>query len=275
MAKLDRLGWATGMSFSSYGVRFGIRANEPRILEQTLAHMPPQWKPSSTMKVEHLYSLVAGGKSTQKRVRRYNLLYSGPFRLARTMKVEELFECFESDLQVLIAEMARSRLFVHAGVVGWKGRAIVIPGKSMSGKTTLVANLVQAGATYYSDEYALFDAQGRVHPYPRPLQMREKIDGQARRTAVEVPEPKRGRKPLPVGLVAVTNYQEGREWRPRVLTEGQAVLELMRHTVAARSRPKHALAALRNVVSTALSLKSARGQTTGVVDKLLNDVENP
>jgi hypothetical protein len=31
-----------------------------------------------------------------------------------------------------------------------------------------VAELVRAGATYYSDEFAVLDSRGRVHPFPRP-----------------------------------------------------------------------------------------------------------
>ena len=65
-----------------------------------------------------------------------------------------------------MAAETRERVFVHAGVVGWKGHAIVIPGRSRSGKTTLVAELVKAGAEYYSDEFAVLDAEGRVHPFP-------------------------------------------------------------------------------------------------------------
>ena len=66
---------------------------------------------------------------------------------------------------VHVANYAPDRVFVHAGVVAWRGRALVLPGTSFAGKTTLVAELVRAGAIYYSDEYAVLDEQGRVHPY--------------------------------------------------------------------------------------------------------------
>ena len=32
MTKIDRLGWADGMSFNAYGVRLGVRVNDPAIL---------------------------------------------------------------------------------------------------------------------------------------------------------------------------------------------------------------------------------------------------
>ncbi len=40
---------------------------------------------------------------------------------------------------------------------------------SFSGKTTLVRALVDAGAVYYSDEFAALDETGRVIPYARRL----------------------------------------------------------------------------------------------------------
>jgi uridine kinase len=41
---------------------------------------------------------------------------------------------------------------------------IAIPGRSFSGKTSLVTALVRAGAVYYSDEFAVIDRDGLVRP---------------------------------------------------------------------------------------------------------------
>ena len=71
----------------------------------------------------------------------------------------------DAQMRLFIAANARDWLFVHAGVVAHGGRALVAPGDSFSGKTTLVRALLAAGATYYSDEYAVLDEAGRVHPY--------------------------------------------------------------------------------------------------------------
>ncbi|MEP7147984.1 MAG: hypothetical protein ABI857_03805, partial [Acidobacteriota bacterium] len=79
------------------------------------------------------------------------------------------FKFFNSMLRIVVAEHARDCVFIHAGVVGWKGKAIVIPANSFQGKTTLVAELVKNGAEYYSDEYAILDEKGLVHPFPRDL----------------------------------------------------------------------------------------------------------
>ena len=270
MDKIDRLGWAAGISVSAYGLRIGIRVSDPEVLERVLNRLPPGWKSSKSVTMDRMYSLVVGGAGSQPNVRRFNLLYAGPARLSRTMDLDQLLEQFESDLRLYVAEWARRKLFVHTGVVGWRGRAIVIPGRSYSGKTTLVTQLVRAGATYYSDEYAVFNSRGRVQPYPTPLSVREETGDEARKYSVEKLGGTAGVKPLPVGMVVVTNYRPGSRWRPRVLSPGQAVLALLAHTVAARRCPEAALTTLWQAVSDAQVLQGARGEAEGVVASLLD-----
>src|ERR1700722_12844727 len=185
MVKIDRLVWAAGMSLTAYGVRIGIRTTSPEALERLTEHLPPAWEPSSSALVDQLYSFIEGGPDPRPGIRRFHILYAGAARLARTHLLTEVLERFEADLQLYTAEMASDRLFVHAGVVGWQGKAILLPGRSYSGKSTLVAALLQAGATYYSDEYALLDARGRVHPYPKPLSLRSPTGEPPQRYAAE------------------------------------------------------------------------------------------
>ena len=79
---------------------------------------------------------------------------------------------FVSRIRLTIAEFAVRRVFIHGGPVGWKGKAIVLPARSFEGKTTLVAELVKLGASYLSDEYAVVDETGFVHPFAKPLSIR-------------------------------------------------------------------------------------------------------
>jgi hypothetical protein len=71
-------------------------------------------------------------------------------------------------------ERARGYLMVHAGaVVKPNGDAVVILGEAGSGKTTLVAALVQDGFGFLSDEAAAIELRtGLAHPWPRPLGFR-------------------------------------------------------------------------------------------------------
>ncbi len=58
MDKIDRLGWADGMSFTSYGVRVGVRVNDSAILSDLIARLPPGSKPATFAVVDHLYSII-------------------------------------------------------------------------------------------------------------------------------------------------------------------------------------------------------------------------
>lgn len=273
MEKVDRLGWAVGLSLKSYGVRIGVRSNDEAALARAYEYLPSEWERLSVPVVDRVYSILIGGAGSRSSVKRFSHLYGDGLRLARSANLDDLFDRFESDLRIFVAEYARHRVFVHAGVVGWKGKAIVIPGRSYSGKSSLVAELVRAGATYYSDEYAVFDPRGRVHPFSKPLELRE--TGQYKQERYDVTHfgGTAGTKPLPVGLVLVTRFQEGASWRPRKLSAGKGVLELLSNTVSARRDPGRALATLQLVAAQADVLKSVRGQATKIVPALLKKIE--
>ncbi|HEY0347124.1 MAG TPA: hypothetical protein VGC60_03115 [Pyrinomonadaceae bacterium] len=273
MAKLDRLGWADGMSFSAYGVRVGLRVNDQAILKRVLTRLPPGSRSADVRVVNHLYSLAGFANNSNGRVRRFNLGYWNLARFARTRSFEDLLDQFESHLQLTVAEYAPRRVFVHAGVVGFKGRAILIPGMSFSGKSTLVAELLRAGATYYSDEYAVIDEHGRVHPYARDLRIRAAESGRVERVRPEQLSVGIGSQPLRVGLVVSTNFKAGGRWRPRELTQGKAVLELLANTVSARSQPEMALSFLPKALASARILKGVRGEASDIAKSILAKVQ--
>jgi hypothetical protein len=273
MNKIDRIDWRAKFSLKSYGVRIGIRSNQPNGWELVRPHLPRQHELVDLPVVDRLYSIVVAGNGARANTRRLNLLYADEEKIARSRKLDDVLERLESDLRLFVAEVARHRVFVHAGVVGWKGQAIVIPGRSYSGKSTLVSELVRAGATYYSDEYAVFDTRGRVYPFPKPLEMRS--EGEFKQTKIEVTGlgGRTGAKPLPVGLVVVTQYKAGARWRQREISSGQAVLALLANTVSARRSPDKALGALKKGVATARSLKGVRGDAGVIAHQLLATLE--
>lgn len=274
MQKVDRLGWVAGFSVRSYGVRIGIRSNEPSCLEKVCEFLPHGSTISSAAVVERIYSLLVGGNSSRPGTRRLNILYGDHIRLARSLKVDDLFNTFESDLRLTVAEFARQRVFVHAGVVGWKGKAIVVPGRSFTGKSSLIVELIRAGATYYSDEYAVFDRYGYVHPFLKPLEIRN--NGEYRQRKVEVAQlgGRAGIKPIPVGLVLITEFKEHAHWKPRELSPGKGVLALFANTVSARRSPEQALGALKQVVGSARVLKGVRGEARSVARAILERLES-
>jgi len=272
MSNMDRLGWTAGTAISTFGICVGVRTNNDAVLRELSERFPPGWTPSRNVYVDRIYSVLLGRRHGGSRTRRYDLLFEDTERLARTMRIDEVLARFENSVQMLVASSARRRIFVHAGVVGWRGRAILMPGRSFSGKTTLVSAFLKAGATYYSDEYAVLDERGRVHPYPRALSLRGEAKEPPRRCTAEAFGSVAGTKPLPVAVVAAFRYERGARWQPRRLSPGQAALALLSNTVPVRHAPERALRTVRNTVENARVVRGRRGEAEETAELLLKMV---
>ncbi|GMR12665.1 MAG: hypothetical protein BMS9Abin29_0856 [Gemmatimonadota bacterium] len=250
-----------------------MRTDTAGLFKRIPALLPPGSKPATSAEVKRLYSVIGGGPGERPGVRRYSMLYANTVQVARTMNLGEILAILESELALYVAERAYRRIFVHAGVVGWRGKAILVPGSTMSGKTSLVAALLRAGATYYSDEYAVLDERGSVHPFPRPLSIREEEGALSTKRPAADFGARTGSKPIPIGLVAVTKYKEGATFKPRRQSDGRAVLELLAHTVPARREPRRVFTTLSRAVSGVPVLKGARGEADRVAIALIKRLD--
>jgi hypothetical protein len=202
--------------------------------------------------------------------RRHNYtVHHGVKLLVDTENLAVALATLASEWHAVIAQHASPMLFVHAGVVGWQGNAIVIPGRTMTGKTSIVAALVTAGADYYSDEYAVFDEEGRVHSYPKPMSLRARPGVPARRCRASEIGGRNGENPIAVRLVVATRYEEHARWEPRMLTAGQAVLCLLDNTICARTRTKQAIDIFIRVAAASLAICGDRPSSDQVVSSLL------
>ncbi len=80
---------------------------------------------------------------------------------------------FEMGLNWAVASRTLRYLIFHAAVVEKNGRAVIIPGMSGQGKSTLCAGLIHSGWRYFSDEFAMIDFDDlSLIPYPRPLSLK-------------------------------------------------------------------------------------------------------
>jgi hypothetical protein len=260
-------------SILSYGVRIGIRTNRDDLMDRVVRLFPPLWKPASGSSVDRVFSLLVRGTGSRGPGNSSHVLFQDDDLGVRSPSLNTILEVLERRIKLYVAETARRRVFVHAGVVGWHGRAIIVPGASMSGKTSLVAELVRAGATYYSDEYAVLDLGGRVHPYPQPLAIRRPGSSLQKKRQAEDLGGVVGSKPLPVGLVVASRYEKGGRWRPERQSVGQAVLELLQNTIPARRNPEVVIQSLKSAVSTAIFLKGMRGEARETARLILEEVE--
>jgi hypothetical protein len=150
-----------------------------------------------------------------------------------------------------------------------------MPGASFAGKTTLVQAFLEAGATYYSDEFAVLDRTGRVHPFARPLAIRDGSTAFARRVTAAALGAETGTTPLPIGLVLVTSYRAGNRWRPRRLTAARTLLAMMRHTVAARGNPEHSMPILKQAVTGGIAFSGPRGEARPLISAVLKHIRTP
>src|ERR1700733_3548540 len=272
MEKLDRLGWTVGRAVASQGVRVGIRANRVDALERVAEQLPEGWKPARSRIVDMMYSISSHQNLPNSRVQRFNLLFGGAQRLARTMDFEELLAAFNHDLHVPVAATARKRMFFQAGVVGWKGQAILAPGADSSGKTRLVRALVEAGATYYSNEFAVLDPEGQVHPYAVSMEIESDDAGRPKIVPVRTMGWPVGKKPLPIGVIVLSQYKQGAVFNPARATPGEAVLTFLANCFSPLREPDATLSLLAGVASGATVLKGVRGEAREAVDAILSRI---
>jgi len=256
-------------SIASYGVTVSISVANAALLE-AVTRIAPDALPGS--KLEHgeaarfCYSLAETGSGVAVRRGGRNLISEHD----RAAAVRRL--C--SDIRLKVAAAASSPVFIHAGVVGWKGRAIVLPGRTFAGKSTLVASLLRLGATYLSDEFALLGAGGLVYPYPCKLHIRS---GQGHGDQLISPScfgALVGVEPLPVGLLLFLKYRPEGDWRVRTLSPGIAALGLLRNAVAARMYPAETLQASALVAAQAPAFRGQRGDAQAAAEEILTMCDN-
>lgn len=266
--------WTASKSFIAYGTRFGLRTRDLHALNRALEYLPHGWQPIPGGEVDILFSLHLAPGAEQPGATPCHSLYAGSELLARETDDTAVLSAFASHAQLFTAQHARDRLFVHAGVVAYEGRAILIPGHSWSGKSSLVRALVRAGAVYYSDEFALLDRRGWVYPYALPLSLRT-VDSKATKISVEQLGGTSATGPAPVALIVVTEYRSRARWRPQVLTSAQGMLALMANTVAAQSAPQLAMTVLRETVMHSRIVQTKRGEARRIAPLLLNLLTQP
>jgi hypothetical protein len=244
------------LTFVNQGARVRMEATSPDALERASRLLPFGSRIESTPSADAVFSLsVAAGVATDDAP---NCLYEDSALLQSSPDLDVLLRRLESVLHFAVASHARASLFVHAGVVGWRDRAILLPGPSWSGKSSLVAALLRAGADYYSDEYAIIDAHGYVRPYAKPLILRTSTGGPTLDGPC-APDDRVGTRPVPASLIVSTSYAAGARFAPAVCSPSRGLRFLIANTIVVRERPRFALDHLMPVARAATTLEGVRG----------------
>ena len=255
----------------SFGVKIGISSNDAVALEalkSTLEiYLPNCFTEIEKTDVEHnfLFAWNANEKDS---------LYKNGEEVFHRELRETSVSSLASKVRLTVAEFAAGRVFIHAGVVAFRGKAVVIPGRSFHGKTSLTLALVQRGAIYYSDEYAILDADGFLQPFPKMLSVRGEIDD---RTQIDYPVEKfggvAGTEKIKVGLVLICQYKETARWNPKFLSPANGVIELIQHTIPIRQNPQFTLEVINKIAKEAIFVKSKRGDVSKSADSILTFID--
>jgi hypothetical protein len=258
-------------SFSCFGVQICIESNRVEILEKLKKRMndifPVKWEEIENGNVTHQFKIFRNPRTGKISV------YKNEETVCEELEWSKALDAFISKLRLTVAEFAKQRIFLHAGVVGWRKKAIIIPGRSFAGKTTLVAELAKNGCEYFSDEYALLDKKGLVHPYPKKLSLRGIVDDY---TQVDVEVEKLGGragvKPLPVGFVLLAEYKKNgkNKTKPEQLSLGEGIMGCIANSISIRQDPKLVIEVLNRGLAESTVLKARRGEVDDFVKKFLS-----
>lgn len=255
------------VSLAPFGVPLRIRGPE-ELRAELEALLPPGATAFDATFPPHTAALPVPGRSyTVKAAGDGVRVAVAGGRLEPDPEVPDALRALAADAQIHVAAHAPRAVFVHAGVVAWEGEALLLPGVSRAGKTTLVSRLIEAGGTYYSDDYAVLDPDGRVWPFPRRLGIRLPGGARSDRGAAELGAVT-GTEPAAVRWIVNTAYVPDRALAPRRMTGGEAVLSLLANAPAARVAPGRVLRVLERAVADAEAWQGPRGDADATLEAL-------
>lgn len=258
----------TVYDFTAFGLRIRLDAQDSaqEIIGRVLGQLPPFTRTRSQEESDRSYTITVHRHDDVSP--NYYRIEVGERLFAMAGTVDEAASHIATDLQTYFALAAPGVAFVHAGVVAIGGRGLMVPGSSLSGKSTLIAALLRAGATYLSDECAVIGTDGRVAPYARPLVLRTD-GGQVRTTPGELGA-RTAEDPVRVDAVLFTQFTAGLVFSPERLSSADAMLRLLAHCPGAQVRPVDTLARLRTLTSTARAWATPRGDADETARALMN-----
>jgi hypothetical protein len=261
-----------GFRFESFGVKVEVAGNDPDLIKDArdvaTRALVGMLRPIDNAEVDHLFELNIGDDGVY-----YSRLNGDD--LSSDERRAAFLNFYDGILRVTVGEYARDRVFVHAGAVAWKGKAILIPADSFKGKSTLVAELVKRGAVYYSDEFAILDSDGMVHPFPRPIAMRT---DEADYKMYELDPANIGGTialgPASVGSIVFTEYDplDGNN-ELEAISPGQGLLRIIPFTLCLRRQPEFTMNVLNKITSHAIITSGRRGPADSFAETLLNFVD--
>jgi hypothetical protein len=260
-------------AFESFGVAVRLISNEEKLLNDAI-DVARRTMLGNLSLIENerdrgfqTFELMRTG------VRYYRVLLNGE-QISSGPTRWKFLKFFDGLLRVSIGEHSSHLVFIHAGAVAWNGRAILLPANSFDGKSTLVTELVKLGAVYYSDEFAIIDKNGLVHPFARPINRRTDDDRfmpyqiDLKDLGAEV-----GSLPIPCGMILFTEYEKGSRFRPNEISIGEAIMEFINYTLSIRVNPEFTLRVLNKLADDAILLFGRRPEAKNTAKRILDLID--
>jgi hypothetical protein len=237
---------------AAYGLTVSFRTNCAQMQRQLATYIWP-WLPRDTQPAENpdLVFTIAAENSTYR-------FFLGPTEVACVAAVHDALNLAQNCLDEQFTSRAKDVIPLHAGAVAFGNAGVVLPGQSHYGKSTLVYEFLKLGGAYYSDEYALLDDQGLLHPYPRALMLR---NGSGEVHATLAPEMDRHRVPPPVNVayILAIRYQPGAVFEVEATDQSSMVITLLKNTPRAIGASSKVFAPIALAVSRAHCFVGIRG----------------
>jgi hypothetical protein len=254
---------------SSFGVVLHLRANSvPRSwIEEIFLPgwrlVEPDREPHTTIEIEK-----ANGTSSAERF----VIEVDRQPVEEHLAVARLARALDQIIHLKIAELSPEAVFLHAGVVAWQKKAILLPGRSMSGKSTLTRALTDAGALYYSDEFAPILPDGRVVPYPKALSVRQSCGDPAKIDA-HLLGWRDGLPAVPIAVIAAVRYDPHSAPASKVheTSKAKAVVALLDNAVPAMRASERCLSTAVAATRNARCLEGNRPEAAVFASALLQE----
>jgi len=261
-------------SFSSFGVDVCLVFDDADLLDRFKNSLNLIFKNNLSPKVrsskDHLISVQSAGRSES-----FSYTFNGKEHALEAGE-GRLFKVLRTLVRVTVAGNSREKLFIHAGAVSWKGKGLILPAHSNSGKTSLVIELCKLGAHYFSDEYAVLDSDGLLFPFPKHLSVRGE-GGRFDQQDFDVSELGCviANEPVPIQMVLFSQFSETQvEWSPKELSPGEGLLRLIPHIISIPIDPSYGLKMCGTAVQGVPLFEAPRGEAAAFAPQVLELLEN-
>lgn len=255
----------TELALEAFGVSFTVEFFDPALVDRVRALLPYGTVPATAQ-------ASIGGTGDEPRENRFALVAEDGDVFRVLLDTNEMLACHDLELSLfmlsalvhdLVAYRATSGIFVRGAAVLYAGRAILIVGPALSGRSTVVGALVRAGAAHWCDQYVVLDGEGLVHRFGETSAQLVADRGDVSAQAA-----------VPLGMVVVTEYRPGATWDPQIGTEGDAMLAVLEQAVPTYDRAAQTMSVVRTATAGAIVLQGERGEAAEVAGALIEAAAN-